>query len=161
MNDKEKFQFKLELILNLKSAKDIQDWAINRIEQDIPDSEALEICFFSKEKQILDYFHNIKFEWLNLTPTLKRKFFREALNKYIESPPTIEYSEELIRNIFRMFLELSKIAEDEDLYDFIDHYDDELFLILDGIYNLAPEEVWPSFLNDLRNWLSLNLSNLT
>ena len=46
MNDAEKFRFKLELILNLKSAKDIQDWSTNRIEQDIIDSEALEICFF-------------------------------------------------------------------------------------------------------------------
>ncbi|MEB6668620.1 hypothetical protein MXM33_16540 [Acinetobacter vivianii] len=155
MNDIEKFQFKLELILNLKSAKDIQDWATNRIEQNITDSEALEICFFSKEKQVLDYFYNIKFEWLNLPSTLKKIFFREALRQYIEPPPTIEYSEELIRSIFRMLLELSKIAEDEDLYGLIDHYDDELYLILDGIYNSVPEDVWPSFINDLRHLLSI------
>ena len=62
MNDIEKFQFKLELILNLKSAKDIQDWAINRIEKNVTALEALEICFFSKEEQVLDYFYNIKFE---------------------------------------------------------------------------------------------------
>ena len=153
MNDAEKFRFKLELILNLKSAKDIQDWSTNRIEQDIIDSEALEICFFSKEKQVLDYFHNIKFEWLNLVPAVKRKTFREILKKYIEPPPIIEYSEQLIRNLFRMMLGLSKIAEDEDLYDFIDHYHDEFYLGLDGFYNLVPEHVWPSFLNDLKSGL--------
>ncbi|KHF75398.1 hypothetical protein PJ15_0531 [Acinetobacter sp. neg1] len=54
-----------------------------------------------------------------------------------------------------MLLELSKIAEDEDLYGLIDHYDDELYLILDGIYNSVPEDVWPSFINDLRHLLSI------
>lgn len=155
MNDIEKFQFKLELILNLKSAEDIQNWATKRIEQNITDLEALEICFFPKEKQVLDYFYNIKFEWLNLSSTLKKNTFRDVLRKYIETPPTIEYSEELIRSIFRMLLELSKIAEDEDLYNLIDHHDDELYLILDGIYNSAPQDVWPSFLEDLRHLLCM------
>ncbi|MDQ8952100.1 hypothetical protein RFH42_03910 [Acinetobacter rudis] len=157
MNDIEKFQFKLELILNLKSAKDIQDWAINRIEKNVTALEALEICFFSKEEQVLDYFYNIKFEWLNLPSTLKKNFLREVLRQYIESSQAIEYSEELIRNIFRMLLELSEIAEDEDLYDFIIHYDDEFYLALDGISNLIPEEIWPTFLYDLKNWLLSDL----
>lgn len=153
MNDAEKFQFKVELALNLKSAKDIQNWATNRIHQDITDSEALELCFFSKEKQVLDYFLNIQFEWLNLVPDLKRKIFRNILKKYIEPSLNIQYSQELITNLFKILLELSKAAEDEDLYDFINHYDDEFFLVLDGIYNLLPEKVWPLFLNDLKNWL--------
>lgn len=154
MNDIEKFQFKLELILNLKSAKDIQDWATNRIEKNITDLDALEICFFFEEKQVLDYFHNIKFEWLNLPSTSKKIFFRWALIKYTESPQPIEYSEELIKSIFGMLLELSKISEDEDLYDFITHYDIEFYLALDSISKLTPEEVWPTFLDDLKNWLS-------
>lgn len=154
MNDIEKFQFKLELILNLKSAKDIQDWAANRIEKNMTDLEALEICFFSTEKQVLDYFYNIKFEWLNLPSTLKRNFLRVVLIKYIELPQPIEYSEKLIRSMFGMLLELAKIAEDEDLCNFIAHYDIEFYLALDGISKLTPEEVWLTFLDDLKNWLS-------
>ena len=37
MNDAEKFQFKLKLILNLKSAKDIQNWAIDRLDKNPAD----------------------------------------------------------------------------------------------------------------------------
>ena len=158
MNNAEQFQFKLELVLNLKSAENIQKWATNRIDQDITDSEALEICFFSKEKQVLDYFFNIPFEWLNLDPTLKKKIFREVLKRYIELPATIEFSKELISNVFGILLEFTRIADDEDLYDFINHYDDEFYLSLEGISELEPEEIWSTFLNDLKNLLSTKLT---
>ena len=160
MNDAEKFHFKLELILNLKSAKDIQDWAKNRIEQDITDSEALEICFFPTEKQVLDYFHNLQFEWLGLEPNLKIKILRKVLKIYIEPSLAIGYSEELIKDLFRMLLKLSKIAEDEDLYDFINHYDDEFYLSIDGCCNLVPEQIWPIFINELGKWLSSNFESI-
>ncbi|NUF24783.1 hypothetical protein HUN23_18700, partial [Acinetobacter oleivorans] len=69
--------------------------------------------------------------------------------------PSIGYSIELISNLFAILIKISRFAEDENLYDFINYYDDELYLALDGISKLEPEEIWPAFLNDLKNWLSL------
>lgn len=160
MNDAEKFQFKLELTLNLKSANDIQNWVTTRIDQDITDSDTLEICFFSKEKQVLDYFYNIQFEWLNFEPILKRKIFRDVLKAYAQLPLTIEYSEELIHNLFNKLLELSRIADDEVIYDLIMHYHDEFYLSVDGLSNLVHEQVWSIFINDLGKWFSSNSDSI-
>ncbi len=55
--------------------------------------------------------------------------------------------------MFAILLEISRYADDEDLYDFINYYDDELYLALEGISKLEPEDIWPIFLNDLKNWL--------
>lgn len=153
MNDVEKLQFKVGLALNLKSAKDIQNWAINRLDIDPTNSMALEILFFSKEKEILGYFNNIDFEQINIEPTFKKKIYRDALKKYTEAPLSTEYSKELIFNLFVVLLEISKYTEDEDLYYFIMHYQDEFYLALDSISKLKPKEVWPAFLNDLNGWL--------
>ncbi|OTG86899.1 hypothetical protein [Acinetobacter sp. ANC 3832] len=160
MNDAEKFQLKLELTLNLKSANEIQNWATTRIDQDITDSDALEICFFSKEKQVLDYFHNMQFERLNLEPMLKRKIFRDVLKRYIQLAQTIEYSEKLIHSLFNKLLELSTIADDEVLYNFIMHYDDEFYLSVDGFSNLVHEQVWSIFINQLEKWFSSNSNSI-
>ena len=59
MSDAEKFQLKLELTLNLRSAKDIQNWAIDKLDKNPADLLALDICFFSKDEEILDYCNNI------------------------------------------------------------------------------------------------------
>lgn len=161
MNDAEKFQFKLELTLNLKSAKDIQNWAIDKLDKNPADLLALEICFLSKDKEILDYFNNISIAETNVEPTLKKKILYEILKKYVEIPPSIGYSIELISNLFAILLKISKYAEDEDLYDFINYYDDELYLALEGLSKLEPEEIWPTFLNDLKNWLLLQCELLS
>ncbi|OAL80417.1 hypothetical protein AY606_15470 [Acinetobacter sp. SFB] len=153
MNEAKKFQFKVELALNLKSAKDIQNWAVNTLEKNPTDLLALEICFFSKDEEVLDYFHNINIEQSKIEPTLKKIILWGVLKKYIEKPLPIEYSKELIFNLFVILLDISRYAEDEYLYDFITHYDDEFYLSLKGISILEPEEVWPTFLNDLKNWL--------
>ena len=155
MNDAEKFQLKLELTLNLKSAKDIQNWASDRLDKNPADLLALEICFFSKDNEVLDYFNNISISETNVEPNLKKKILYEILKKYVEIPLSIGYSIEVISNLFVILLKISRYAEDEDLYDFINYYDDELYLALEGISKLEPEEIWPTFLNDLKNWLSL------
>lgn len=155
MSDAEKFQFKLELLLNLKSAKDIQNWAIDRLDKNPADLLALEVCFFSKDNEVLDYFNNISIAETTIEPTLKKKILYEVLKKYTEITPSIGYSIELISNLFAILIKISRFAEDENLYDFINYYDDELYLALDGISKLEPEEIWPAFLNDLKNWLSL------
>jgi len=155
MNDAEKFQFKLELSLNLKSAKDIQNWAIDRLDKNPADLLALEFCFFSKDNEVLDYFNNISIAETTIEPTLKKKILYEVLKKYTEITPSIGYSIELISNLFAILIKISRFAEDENLYDFINYYDDELYLALEGISKLEPEEIWPAFLNDLKNWLSL------
>jgi hypothetical protein len=155
MNDAEKFQLKLELTLNLKSAKDIQNWATDRLDKNPVDLLALEICFFSKDNEVLDYFNNISIAETNVEPNLKKKILYEILKKYVEIPLSIGYSIEIISNLFVILLKISRYAEDEDLYDFINYYDDELYLALEGISKLEPEEIWPTFLNDLKNWLSL------
>lgn len=160
MDDAEKFQLKVELALNLKSANDIQNWAVNRLDKSPTDLLALEICFFSKDKEILDYFNNMNIEQSNIEPTLKKKIFCDLLNRYVERPPSIEYSKELISNLFLILIEISRYTEDEDLYEFITHYDYEFCLALDGISELAPEDVWPTFINDLENWLSSNSQSI-
>ncbi|MFX9784277.1 hypothetical protein ABTP12_17820 [Acinetobacter baumannii] len=66
MNDAEKFQLKLELTLNLKSAKDIQNWAIDKLDKNPADLLALEICFFSKDEEVLDYFNKISIAQYNI-----------------------------------------------------------------------------------------------
>jgi len=154
MDDAEKFQFKLELTLNLKSAKDIQNWAIDRLDKNPADLLALDICFFSKDEEVLDYFNNISISQTNLEPTLRKKILYDVLKKWLEKPPSIGYSIELISNLFAILLKISRYTEDEDLYDFINYYDDELYLASEGISKLDLKEVWPTFLNDLENWLS-------
>jgi len=161
MNDAEKFQLKLELTLNLKSAQDIQNWAIDKLDKNPADLLALDICFFSKDEEVLDYCNNISLAETNIEPTLKKKILYEMLKKYIEITPSIGYSIELISNLFAILIEISKFAEDEDLYDFINYYDDELYLALEGIAKLELEEVWPTFLNDLKNWLALRCELLS
>lgn len=156
MNDAEKFQLKVELALNLKSTNDIQNWAVNRLDKSPTDLLALEICFFSKDKEILDYFNNMSIAQSNIEPALKKKIFCDALKRYVERPLSIEYSKELISNLFVILLGISRYTEDEDLYNFIVHYDDEFDLALGGISKLAPEDVWPTFINDFENWLSSN-----
>nr|WP_312821155.1 hypothetical protein [Acinetobacter oleivorans] len=155
MSDAEKFQLKLELLLNLKSAKDIQNWAIDRLDKNPADLLALEVCFFSKDNEVLDYFNNISIAETTIEPTLKKKILYEVLKKYTEITPSIGYSIELISNLFAILIKISRFAEDENLYDFINYYDDEWYLALEGIAKLEPEEIWPTFLNDLKNWLSL------
>ncbi|MCG9516726.1 hypothetical protein MCL26_16630, partial [Acinetobacter pittii] len=71
MNEAEKFQLKLELKLNLKSAKDIQNWAIDKLDKNPADLLALDICFLSKDKEVLDYFNKISIAETNVEPTLK------------------------------------------------------------------------------------------
>jgi hypothetical protein len=161
MNDVEKFQFKLELLLNLKSAKDIQKWAINRLDKNPADLFALDICFFSKDEEVLDYCNNISIAETNIEPTLKKKILYEILKKYTEITPSIGYSIELISNLFAILIKISRFAEDDDLYDFINYYDDELYLALEGISKLEPEEIWPTFLNDLKNWLSVQFEYIS
>ena len=155
MSDAEKLQFKLELLLNLKSAKDIQNWAIDRLDKNPADLLALEVCFFSKDNKVLDYFNNISIAETTIEPTLKKKILYEVLKKYTEITRSIGYSIQLISNLFAILIKISRFAEDENLYDFINYYDDELYLALEGISKLEPEEIWPTFLNDLKNWLSL------
>lgn len=161
MNDAEKFQFKLELILNLKSAKDIQNWAIDRLDKNPADLLALDICFLSKDKEVLDYFNKISIAETNVEPTLKKKILYEILKKYTDITPSIGYSIEFISNLFAILIKISRFAEDEDLYDFINYYDDELYLALEGIAKLELDEIWPTFLNDLKNWLSLQCELLS
>ncbi|WP_228289830.1 hypothetical protein [Acinetobacter pittii] len=79
MSDEEKFQLKLELILNLKSAKDIQNWAIDKLDKNPADLLALDICFFSKEEEVLDYFNNISIAETTTEPTLKKKILYKVL----------------------------------------------------------------------------------
>jgi len=161
MIDAEKFQFKLELLLNLKSAKDIQNWAIDRLDKNPADLLALEVCFFSKDNEVLDYFNNISIAETTIEPTLKKKILYEVLKKYTEITPSIGYSIELISNLFAILIKISRFAEDEELYDFINYYDDELYLALEGIAKLELDEIWPTFLNDLKNWLSLRFELLS
>jgi len=161
MNDVEKFQFKLELTFNLKSAKDIQNWAIDKLDKNPADLLALDICFFSKDEEVLDYFNNISIAETTIEPTLKKKILYEVLKKYTEITRSIGYSIQLISNLFAILIKISRFAEDEDLYDFINYYDDELYLALEGISKLEPEEIWPTFLNDLKNWLSLQYELLS
>lgn len=161
MNDAEKFQLKLELTLSLKSAQDIQKWAIDKLDKNPADLLALDICFFSKDEEILDYFNNISIAETNVEPTLKKKILYEILKKYTEITPSIGYSIEFISNLFSILIKISRFAEDEELYDFINYYDDELYLALEGIAKLELDEIWPTFLNDLKNWLSLRFELLS
>ena len=92
MDDAEKFQFKLELTLNLKSAKDIQNWAIDRLDKNPADLLALDICFFSKDEEVLDYFNNISISQTNLEPTLRKKILYDVLKILLEIPQSIGYS---------------------------------------------------------------------
>lgn len=161
MSDAEKFQLKLELTLNLKSAKDIQNWAIDKLDKNPADLLALDICFLSKDKEVLDYFNKISIAEINVEPTLKKKILYEILKKYTETTPSIGYSIELISNLFAILIKISRFAEDEELYDFINYYDDELYLALEGIAKLELDEIWPTFLNDLKNWLSLQFELLS
>lgn len=155
MSDAEKFQLKLELTLNLRSAKDIQNWAIDKLDKNPADLLALEICFFSKDEEVLDYFNKISIAQCNIESTLKKKILCEVLKKHVETLSSSKYSIELISNLFAILLEIFRYADDEDLYDFINYYDDELYLALEGVSKLELEEIWPTFLNDLKNWLSL------
>lgn len=161
MNDAEKFQLKLELTLNLKSAQDIQKWAIDKLDKNPADLLALDICFFSKDEKILDYCNNISIAETNVEPTLKKKILYEILKKYTEITPSIGYSIEFISNLFAILIKISRFAEDEDLYNFINYYDDELYLASEGISKLELNEIWPTFLNDLKNWLSLQCELLS
>ncbi|MFX7295064.1 hypothetical protein ABTI66_00340, partial [Acinetobacter baumannii] len=56
MSNSYKFQLKMELDLKLITPEEIQNWAVHALENDPTNELALDICFLSNTKQILQYF---------------------------------------------------------------------------------------------------------
>lgn len=152
MSKYKKFQFKVELILNLISVADIQTWAITCLENNNENQLAIELCFLSTEQQIYDYFNQISIEQMFLTQELKKKLIYETFLKYAKNPPQINFSEALVFDIFKRFLELANYINDEDLFNLISSYSDELYLALE-IYKTNPNEVLPAFLMELQSFI--------
>lgn len=60
MNDEAKLQLKFELELKLKSPEDVQQWAMQTLENDPSNLIALDLCFFNNVQDVYRYFKNLE-----------------------------------------------------------------------------------------------------
>ncbi|WP_173911200.1 hypothetical protein [Acinetobacter sp. Marseille-Q1618] len=160
MNEIEKILLRCQLTLGLKTTDDIEQWAINTLSKDESNQLALDLCFLANSEQILHYFHVLHKNY-DIDENLKKIIIYNELNTYttqlIQHNQAQQYTWDAAQKIF----DLANFIEDDDLYDFVNHYDDEFHLAQQGISLLASDEIFPIFIKELKKWLDAKLLNNT
>ncbi|RLZ10243.1 hypothetical protein EAH57_04455 [Acinetobacter sp. 2JN-4] len=149
--DINKLQFKFDLEFGLKTAEDIQQWAILALEVAPSNELALDICFLSTPDEILNYFKNI--DRSNTLMSHNRQIIYRKIDNYLTSLFNIAPSTEFISHTFQRLLSIAKYIEDDKLYDFVNHYGDEHHLALHGCSRYELNEIFPLFLVELKSWM--------
>ncbi|MFW2162709.1 hypothetical protein ACG93T_15245 [Acinetobacter beijerinckii] len=146
MSDIEKAIFKAKLELETITPEEIQRWAIETLEKDPSNDLALEICFLSMPEQVLSYFKRLSNSVYNISSAI----IYDLLKSYIEKNIDLIHNKEALSPFLRKLLSLSKFIEDEDLYELLNYYDDEFYLSFEGYSPSEPDEVFKSFIEDLK-----------
>lgn len=146
MSEIDKIQLKVEL--NLKLSEDIQKWAIDALEIDPTNELALDICFLSTSKQVLEYFKQISKESFDID--LRKNVINKLLNDYVFNKLSNVTTKDDIYPFFQSILFLSKYLENKDLDALTDSYDDQIYLALEGYSESEPEVVFQKFIKALK-----------
>ena len=90
MNDEEKFRLKLKLIVELCTAKEIQDWAEATLVKDVHNELALNLCFIKSTDKIQKYFIEINPQLLTIDT---EKIALSVLEEYVQNklPQNLDY----------------------------------------------------------------------
>jgi len=146
MSDIEKAIFKVKLDLETITPEEIQKWAIETLEKDPSNDLALEICFFSTSEQVLSYFKRLSNNVYNISSTI----IYDLLKGYIEKNVDLIHNRDTLSPFLHKLLSLSKSIEDDDFYELLNYYDDEFYLSFEGYSPSEPDEVFKSFIEDLK-----------
>ena len=146
MSDIEKAIFKAKLELETITPEEIQRWAIGTLEKDPSNDLALDICFLSTSDQVLSYYKRLSNSVYNISSAI----IYDLLKSYIEKNIDLINSRDNLYPFLHKLLSLSKSIEDEDLYELLNYYDDEFYLSFEGYSPSDPDEVFKSFIEDLK-----------
>lgn len=153
MSDIEKAIFKVKLELETITPEEIQRWAIETLEKNSSNDLALDICFLSTLDQVTTYFNQLSRSLFNTD--LTKESVNNLLKDYIEKHLELVKSQELLFPFLRKLLALSKAIENEDLYELLNYYDDEFYFSFEGYSLSEPDEVFKSFIEDLKNCIKI------
>ncbi|MCL6234094.1 hypothetical protein M5F03_02740 [Acinetobacter sp. ANC 5579] len=127
MNDEEKFPLKLKLIVELCTAKDIQDWTEATISKDIHNEFALNFCFMESADKIEKYFIELNPQLLNInTENIAFSILEEYIQKKLPITFDHQYEYHLHNLIFlsEYLHEVGNYIQEGSLYSHIIIYDD-------------------------------------
>lgn len=81
---------------------------------------------------------------------LTKESVNNLLKDYIEKHLELVKSQELLFPFLQKLLALSKAIENKDLYELLNYYDDEFYFSFEGYSLSEPDEVFKSFIEDLK-----------
>lgn len=155
MIDINKIQLKIQLLLGLISPDDVQTWAMHTLENDPSSTLALEICYLSDDQDLLNYFEEMVLSHLiySMSHQDRQNLTHPCLKQFADQSLKIRQTDTSIKQTFQMLLNLTQTIEDDDLYNFINYYDNEYYLANEAIWvEATPQQVFQNFLKELKNW---------
>ena len=150
-----KIQLKIQLLLSLISPDDVQTWAMHTLENAPSSTLALEICYLPDDQGLLNYFEEMALSHLiySMSHQDRQELIYPFLKQFANHALEIEQTDTSIKQTFQMLLNLAQTIEDNDLYDFINYYDDEYYLTNEGLFVQATaKQVFLNFLEELKTW---------
>ncbi|WP_089604288.1 hypothetical protein [Acinetobacter piscicola] len=144
--------FKARLELKTIKPEEIQEWAIATLEADSSNVLALEICFFSKPKEVVTHFK--KMSKNIFSQTLTEKIINDLLKDYINKNLSLFSIKEAQRSLIQKLLHFSNVIESKELFELLNYYDDQFYLSSEGYTSSEPDIVFQDLINDLKNFLS-------
>ncbi|MBD0446234.1 hypothetical protein RFH95_08700 [Acinetobacter nosocomialis] len=152
MSNSYKFQLKMELDLKLITPEEIQNWAVHALENDPTNELALDICFLSNTKQILQYFRlTEKSEFFSCSrDRLAIKVMENYIFKHLN---TLSYIDQ-VDSFFQNTHYLIHYLENAELGLLIRSYESQLDVAFQGYSQLEPETLWENFKLELKEHLS-------
>jgi len=152
MSNSYKFQLKLELDLKLITPEEIQDWAMHALENDPTNELALDICFLSNTKQVLQYFRLT--ERNEFSETSIDKVTTKVLENYIFKHINTVNHRDQIYSFFQNIFSINLYLEKEELRFLIYSYEGQLEMALEGYSELDTEALWENFKIELKVYFS-------
>lgn len=147
MSDIQKAIFKAKLELETITTEEIQRWALETLEKDSSDDLALEVCLLTTQEQVLMYFKQLSNSVFQLSST--EGIPSQLLKEYILNIADSITTEEKTHSFFRKVLNFCKYIDDEDLYNFTNSYEDELYFSIEGYSGLNINELFEKFINEI------------
>ena len=99
----------------------------------------------------MSYFKQLSNNVYNISSTI----IYDLLKGYIEKNVDLIHNRDTLSPFLHKLLSLSKSIEDDDFYELLNYYDDEFYLSFEGYSPSEPDEVFKSFIEDLKNCIKI------
>ncbi|WP_179998277.1 hypothetical protein [Acinetobacter sp. YH12239] len=152
MHDEEKFRLKLKLIVELCTAKEIQDWAEATLLKDVHNEFALNLCFMESADKIEKYFIEINPHLLTIdTEKIALSVLEDYVQKKLPHKLNHQYKYHLHNLIFlsEYLHELNDKLKVGSLYSYIIIYDEEIHLVS----NTSAQHIYRELYKFLVKWV--------